>query len=229
MKLVRFTSYAGGQGRTVAAALTALARADIARGDFGRTVVISDSDDIAATLGVSSSDTDPADWLTLRTVGSATGADVVATYAGIHGADRPALVVLDLDHAPTCEDLARVGFDVVPVVVVRPHYVALRRTVRAIANECGARPRTHVVTFAEADRAITPRDVATIVGGTGETLTIPRTDILARLIDAGLLLDRAGRADGPADLREAFGTLGELFAPGAPLYTHADAIRGGTR
>ena len=198
-----FTSHTGGQGRTLAACVAALAAAE-----RGSTLLITDNDDALATLGVGTFGAgavgDVADGLRVAITDGAQDVDSLAALAGVGMPEQARYVVTDLRNTPDADALAFVGFDVVPVLVIRRQYVALRRATLAEDRD----KRAHVVTFDEPARALSVGDVGTVLRVQGLTLTAPHSENIARVVDAGLLIGSTQR-----DVIAYRDALADLLAP----------------
>jgi len=199
-----FTSHTGGQGRTLAACVAALAAAE-----RGSTLLITDNDDALATLGVgvfgAGAIGDVADGLRVAITDGAQDVDSLAALAGLGMPEQARYVVTDLRNTPDADALACVaGFDVVPVLVIRRQYVALRRATLAEDRD----KRAHVVTFDEPARALSVGDVGTVLRVQGLTLTAPHSENIARVVDAGLLIGSTQR-----DVIAYRDALADLLAP----------------
>ena len=213
---ITFTSHTGGQGRTLAACVAALVAAD-----HGSTLLVTDSDDALATLGVGTfgpgAVTDVRDGLRVAITDGAQDVDALAALAGLGAPEQMRYVVTDLRNTPDADALACVaGFDVVPVVVVRRHYVALRRVTLATDRD----KRAHVVTFDEPARALSIGDVGTVLRAQGLTLSAPYSETVGRIVDAGLLLTTVHR-----DVLAYRDALADLFTPSAVVVGGFDASK----
>jgi hypothetical protein len=212
---ITFTSHTGGQGRTLAACVAALVAAD-----HGSTMLITDNDDALATLGVGTfgpgAVTDVSDGLRVAITDGTEDALALAALAGLSENCQPAYVVTDLRNTPDADALAFVGFDVVPVVVVRRHYVALRRVTLATDRD----ERAHVVTFDEPGRVLSVRDLDMVLRVQGLTLTAPYSENVGRIVDAGLLLTTVHR-----DVFAYREALADLFTPSAVVAKWGDASK----
>ena len=200
-----FTSHTGGQGRTLAACVAALAAAE-----QGSTLLITDSDDALATLGVgvfgAGAVGDVADGLRVAITDGTQDADALAALAGLGETYQARYVVTDLRNTPDADALAAVGFDVVPALVIRRQYVALRRATLADDRD----KRAHVVTFDEPAKALSVGDVGTVLRVQGLTITAPHSENIARVVDAGLLIRST-----QTDVRAYRDALADLLAPSA--------------
>jgi hypothetical protein len=210
-----FTSYTGGQGRTLAACVAALIAAE-----RGSTLLITDNDDALATLGAGSvgvgAFTDVSDGLRVAIAYPDADALALAALAGLSENYQPAYVVTDLRNTPTADALAFVGFDVVPVLVIRRQYVALRRATLADDRD----ERAHVVTFDEPAKALSVGDVGTVLRVQGLTLTAPYSENIARVVDAGLLTRSQQR-----DVIAYGDALAPLLKPSAVVVKWGDASK----
>lgn len=213
MKAYYIHSNKHGNGSTTVAAILALIEAKA----FGRRVaLVSNSGDAAATLGAPAGNThqEITQGLDLYEVEPHavgwTDAQAIAALVGISDEHAPDVVVVDLGNMGErfALDLASAGFDVLDVLVTRNHYVELRRDTQA-----NAKPH-HLVVVTDAGAALTTNDVGMVLKPTGQMFTLDRTDALARTLDAGLLVHRAGT-------RDTFDTLAAIVEAAPTHEAHA--------
>lgn len=189
--LLQFRKYKGGQGQTCAAAFIASHW-----GHQASTLVVTDSDDTAAALGVMATHLDEAEevaeGITLYHSSSS------PTFASVHslavsmGSTR---VVVDMSQPfdlglhgsvgywePTDNNPAMVGLS---LTVVQPDYLSLK----AVSKRKSA--PSDVLTFDMTDRVLTPRDVQAVTSAERLHLGTWSSDT-SRLLDAGMLRARHG-------------------------------------
>ena len=203
-----FTSPKGGNCTTITAAAHALLSAT----DGGNTLLIDFGGDLPAALGLPEP-TGPGinDWLAedraadgeaLVLLGTAVTSTLLLVHRGsqfIEGQPRwdaladamrtiSAHVVVDAG-AGFLPDQLRAAADKV-LMVTRPCYLSLRRAT--------ALPKpTGVCVIREADRALTPTDVAHVLG-VPVVAEVPHSAGISRAVDAGLLPSRVHQLFGPA-------------------------------
>ena len=198
MTVIEFFGPKGGQGVTVTACSTALLLAK-----SGPTVIIDLGGDVPATLGIAQPyGPGMTDWpgsgprASTLTVAAADNLRVLPQGAVVEpeGMFRRLLIALDqlvdeqfhvvIDHGDGRRPL-NTHVDAT-LIVIRPCYLALRRTVMSTAQCSGA------VVIREPGRALTTRDVEAALG-VPALVELDIDPAVARCVDAGLLAARLPR------------------------------------
>lgn len=199
--MITFVSPKGGSGTTVTAVATAVHLAE----QHGQALLVDLCGDVPATVGIAEP-TGPGvgDWLadehataeSLLLSSTATDGPLLVCHVGAASGPfarwdalaealvaMPMPVVVDAGVTPLAPAVREASAAV--WTVVRPCYLALRRAVTQTRSD-GA------VLLEEPGRALTHSDVASVLG-VDVVARVPVDPTVARAVDAGLLVSRAGR------------------------------------